>query len=42
MAFGALIFVAISAAFYISLWFMFRDSFVLTEEEAAPSPTPPA
>lgn len=42
MAFGALIFVAISAAFYISLWFMFQDSFVLTEEEAAPAPTPPA
>ena len=42
MVFGALIFVAISAAFYISLWFMFQDSFVLTEEEAAPSPTPPA
>jgi hypothetical protein len=36
MAFVALIFIAISAAFYISLWFMFQDSFVLTDEAPGP------
>jgi hypothetical protein len=35
MAFVALIFIAISAAFYISLWFMFEDSFALADETPA-------
>lgn len=35
MAFVALTFIAISAAFYISLWFMFEDSFVVTDETPA-------
>ncbi|NRF70920.1 hypothetical protein HLB44_28335 [Aquincola sp. S2] len=29
LAFGAMVFVALSAAFYVSLWFMFDDSFEL-------------
>jgi hypothetical protein len=41
MAFGALVFVAISAAFYISLWFMFNDSFVLADDAAAGDGTAP-
>lgn len=38
MAFVALNFIAISAAFYISLWFMFEDSFVVTDETPAATP----
>ena len=38
MAFVALTFIAISAAFYISLWFMFEDSFVVSDEAPAAVP----
>lgn len=40
MALGATIFVALSAAFYVSLWFMFDDSFGAAADE--PPLTPPA
>lgn len=38
-ALGALIFIGLSASFYVSLWFMFADSFGTPEPEAV---TPPA
>jgi hypothetical protein len=40
MALGAVIFIALSAAFYVSLWFMFADSFGAPEDD--PAVTPPA